>query len=393
MPNILDENGLEIKTATELSDYLKAQFRLIYGADINLDSDSPDGQMIGIFTQVIVDNLELINQVYNSMNPDNAIGVTLDQRVALNGIQRQGGTFSKTNVTVVTSKALTLYGLDQEVNPVYTVSDDEGNEWQLEETYIFSGADTQALSFSSSVSGQVLTSPNTITTPVSIILGVLSVNNPDVQTVIGQDEETDEELRLRRQRSTSIVSQGYLSSLLASLENISGITDAFVLENNTDATDADGIPSHSIWVIVSGSYDDIDVANAIYRKRNAGCGMKGTNEYTITQVDGTPFVVSWDDVEVVEVFIEMTLESLDGVTAPNSTAIAEQLPNLYIPSVYEKLNVNKLSSYVQQIDPNALVTSAGFSLLVSGPFTSTLLPSTKDKQFALTTANIDITVV
>jgi len=305
MPNVLDANGLQTSTREEVVTALETGFKDIYGNDINLDSDSLDGQLINILAQAIVDNYDLINQVLNSVNPDNAIGRALDQRVGLTGIQRQGGTYSRTNISITTNKALTLYGLDQEVEEVFTVSDDEGNEWELLETYVFGSGATTALLFQSSIEGQVLTTPNTITKPVTIILGVETINNPDPQTVIGEDEETDEELRLRRQISTSINAQGYLESLRAMLLNISGITDAFVYENNTDATDIDGVPSHSIWVIVSGNYDQESVAQAIYQKRNAGCGMFGTNIYNVTQVDGTLFPIKWDDVTIVNPWVNI----------------------------------------------------------------------------------------
>jgi hypothetical protein len=52
-------------------------------------------------------------------DPDNAVGVVLDQRVAINGIQRQAGTYTVTPITVVTSQSVNLYGLDQDVQPVY----------------------------------------------------------------------------------------------------------------------------------------------------------------------------------------------------------------------------------------------------------------------------------
>ena len=47
MPNVLNEDGLEVKTKTEIVTALEAGYKTIYGNDINLDSDSPDGQEIG----------------------------------------------------------------------------------------------------------------------------------------------------------------------------------------------------------------------------------------------------------------------------------------------------------------------------------------------------------
>jgi uncharacterized phage protein gp47/JayE len=396
MPNIIDSNGLQTKTRSELVTEISNDLKLIYGNDINLDPDTPDGQFINIFIQSILDGYDLLTQVYNQFDPDLAFGRVLDQRVAINGIQRQAGTRTVTNITVVTSQAVNLYGVDQTVEPVFTVSDDQGNEWQLIETQNVAGAGTYVYSFQSAVPGEVLTTPNTITNAVTVVLGITSVNNPTTYTTLGIDEETDQDLRLRRQRSVSLASQGYLEGLIAALENITGLTDVFVYENRTGTVDADGIPSHSIWVIVGGTASDEDIATAIYRKRNAGCGMKGSENYTITQVDGSKFVVKWDEVETEDLYIAFDAESLDGVNAPNTTKILDDLPGLLPLGVNEQIDVNEIATLVQGIDDNTLVLNCKVSdspITVYNPGDDFLSPSAKNKKFSVVAANIDITVV
>lgn len=60
MPDIIDENGLQVKTFDEILQELKDGLRAIYGNDINLDQNSPDGQMVGIIAQVATDLRELL---------------------------------------------------------------------------------------------------------------------------------------------------------------------------------------------------------------------------------------------------------------------------------------------------------------------------------------------
>ena len=134
MPNIIDANGLQIKTQTELAEEFTEAMQDIYGADINLAPDTPDAQMMMVFIQATLDALDLVSQGYNQFNPDNAIGVILDQRVAINGIQRRAGTFTVTPITITTDRALNLYGLDQSTQEIYAVKDNAGNEFQLQET-------------------------------------------------------------------------------------------------------------------------------------------------------------------------------------------------------------------------------------------------------------------
>ncbi len=361
MPNVIDATGLQTATRAELVAYFTTQYQTIYGADINLGSDTPDGQMMNIFIQAILDVEDLLVQIYNMFDPDNAVGVILDQRVAINGIQRQAGTYTITPITVVVSQSVNLYGLDQSDQPVYTVSDNAGNLWQLKITVLGVIAGTHVYSFQAATPGANLTVPNTITVPVSIVLGVTSVNNPTTYTSLGTNEESDAVLRVRRQQSVSLTSQGYLAGLLAALENINGVTQAFVYENTSGVTDGDGIPGHSIWVIVAGSGANADIANAIYTKRNAGCGMFGGVSYTITQVDGSSFIVYWDIIVPQDIFIFFTATSINGTVAPNIAAIRAGLVTSFVPGVYEEVNVNALATLVQDIDSNCLVTAAGFS--------------------------------
>lgn len=387
MPNTIGPTGLQVATDAEITLQLTTAFELIYGVDINVASDTPDGQIIGIFKQAVLDLQDLLTQIYNGFDPDNATGVVLDQRVAINGIQRQAGTRTITNITLVLDRALSLFGADQSGNPIYTVADNAGNEWQLITTQSPAVAGTYVYAFQAKNPGAVLTTPNTITIPVTIILGVTSINNPTTYTTLGINEESDFELKIRRQKSVSLASQGYLAGLLAALENLNGITAAFVYENTTGVTDGDGIPGHSIWVIVNGAAAPADIARAIYNKRNAGCGMKGTQTFVIIQADGTPFTIRWDYVVPEDLYIRFTATSLDGVNPPNIALIREQLPILFVPGVNEEVNINGLATIVQQIDPNTLVTNAGFSTASTGPFTDTLQPTAKNNQFAVSEDN------
>lgn len=375
MPNILDASGLTTMTRAELVTYFTAQYQAIYGADINLSSDTPDGQMMNIFIQAILDLEDLLTQIYNTFDPDNAVGNVLDQRVAINGIQRQAGTFTVTNITIINTQSVNLYGQDQTAQDIYTVADNAGNKWQLQTTVLGVAAGTHSYAFQALVPGAQLTIPNTINVPVTIVLGVSSVNNPTTYTTLGINEETDAVLKVRRLKSVSLASQGYLAGLLAALENIDGVTAAFVYENKTNSTNVDGVPGHSIWVIVGGSGAAADIANAIYTKRNAGVGMYGSIDYTITQVDGTMFTVSWDDVVAQNLFITFTATSLNGTAPPNIAAITAGLPTLFTPGVNAEVNVNGLATLVQEIDPNTLVTSAGFSLAQTQVFTFSAVPA------------------
>ena len=354
--------GISVPTQAQLLAYYQQQYLAIYGVDLTQqDPSSPDNQWVNIQVQAALDLQDFLIQIYNSFDPDNAIGVVLDQRVAINGIQRQAGTFTITNVTLVLSQSVNLYGLDQTAQPVYTVSDSSGNQWQLMFTQLGLGGGTHILAFQAANPGAVSTVPNTITVPVTIVLGVTSINNPTSYTSLGINEESDAALKIRRQKSIAQPGQGYYAGLLGALENISGVTFAYIEENTTASANADGVPGHSIWVIVGGSPQAAAIANAIYVYRNAGCGMYGSQNYFVTQVDGSSFEVFWDNVSTQALFIVATLTSLDGVHPPNIAAIQTGLVTSFTPAPAQEVNVNGLATLIQDIDPNSLVTLPGFN--------------------------------
>ena len=80
MPDILNENGLQIKTLSELVSEKENALRKIFGEEILLTSNTPDGQLINIDAQAGIDLRERIVDVYNSFDPDRCIGRLQDSR-------------------------------------------------------------------------------------------------------------------------------------------------------------------------------------------------------------------------------------------------------------------------------------------------------------------------
>lgn len=316
MPDILDATGLQIATASEIRTALEDNFKSIYGADINIDQNSPDGQMIGIFVQAGVDIREKLQQVYNSFDPDRAVGVQLDERVTINHISRAGGTFSLVDITIVTSVTVDLQGLDDDFNNVngvgFTVQDNTGTQWILvDSTTLVAG--TAVLSFRAKNIGQVEATINTITNAVTIVLGVTSVNNPSAPTSVGQAEETDTQLRLRRQQSPAISANGYLNGILGQILALEGVTEAAVYENSTGSTDSNGIPAHTIWMIVEGGANS-DIGQVLYNRKSYGCGMKGGVTENITTPSGGTFAAKFDRPTAVDLYLKFNLKRVGDLT-------------------------------------------------------------------------------
>jgi uncharacterized phage protein gp47/JayE len=391
VPNLIDANGVTVRTRDELLQLYQERFKAIYGPQVDISTNSPDGQMIAILVQDSLDMQDFLVNMVNSFNPDAAIGVLLDQRVAINGIQRQAGTFTITPISVTVSTALTLVGLDQDATNPYTVSDNVGNKWLLQTTQNIVGAGTFSFNFRAQNPGQVTTIPNTITVPVTVVIGVTAVNNPTTYSTLGQNEESDATLRIRRQEAVQMPSQGFQVGSQAALGNVPNVTYAKVYENKKDITDADGIPPHCMWAVVGGTGAPAAIANAVYVERTEGCNMRGAQTYNIVQADGTLFTVQWDNVEPETLYIQFVAESIDGINPPKLAQILADLPGVFTPGIGEEVNVTALGTAIQKIDPNCLVSNAGFAFAALGPYFPTLTPSAKNKQFTISSQNIYIT--
>lgn len=311
MTDALTSNGLQVSTNTELVNNLVSAFQEIYGDDISVDQNSPDGQMLNIIGQGQTDIRELLVQLYNSFDPDNCSGRLLDERCAINNVFRKGGTFTTVDITIVTDRTVSLQGLDADFNDVnatgYTIQDNAGNQFILVNSQNLT-AGTHSVLFRAKDVGRVETTIGTITTPVTIVLGVVSVNNPSAPVSLGENQETDTALKIRRRQSVSIGSSGYLNGLLATVLQLNGVTDAALYENYTNVTNSLGIPPHCIWLVVEGG-SAADIANAMYTKKSYGCNMKGEITYTIITPSNQQFVAQWDEPKTQPIYMKFVLQA------------------------------------------------------------------------------------
>lgn len=386
MPNSFDGNGLQVITQNELVDNLTESFQEIYGADINVESNSPDGQIINIFAQALEDFYEQLSNVYASFDPDQAIGAVLDQRCAINGIQRKGGTYTYVTIDVTADRSVTLDGLD-DVAPeqAYTISDNEGNLFVLSATSSINTGTSQLIFRALNV-GNVEVLPNTITTPVTIILGVTSVNNPGGALAQGVNEETDAELRERRKQSVSISNQGYTDGLLAALLNIEDVTSANVYQNRGSSTDADGIPGHSIWVVVRGG-DNAEIGAVMDNKVPGGVGMKGSTSVSVPQSDGSTATYYFDRPTQELLYATIDITPLGGQVI-DTDALKESIVNHFNFGPNQTVDSSSIICYIKSIQDNVAVTCEIST--DESTWGAVATPSTKDKYFYLTTASITI---
>ena len=87
--------------------------------------------------------------------------------------------------------------------------------------------------------------------------------------VLGRDLETDPELRLRREQLIRLSGASTLEAIRSALFATLNVSNAFIFENITDFTDADGLPPHSFEAVVQGGLA-ADVAQTLFDQKPVG---------------------------------------------------------------------------------------------------------------------------
>lgn len=392
MPNLLNANGLTVNTTTEIVANLTAAFQAIYGPDINVGANSPDGQLIGILAQAIQDNLQLLLQVYNSFAVDSAFGVILDQRVALSGIIRNQGTFTEAFVVVTASGALTLPGQDvlltDPTAQVFTVADTAGNQFELQTSFVFSGAGSASLAFSAVNIGQLQTVPNTIQTIITVTPGITGVNNPTTSSDIeGLPEETDPQLKIRQAKSYFLQAVAPADAIRAALLDVPSCADAYVAENDTSGT-VSGVPAHGLWIIVNGGTAQ-NIGTAIYMKKNPGCALKGSQSYAVVRPQGNTATMQWDNALTETLYVQATLYPRIAGQTFDLVADGIALANALIYKLGQSPITGDIAIAMATIEPLAVVGNAQVSIDGS-TWEQIVSPSDFQHYFLLTAARVSL---
>ncbi len=297
---------------------LQDAMRAIFGPNINLDPDTMDGQTLGIFAESTSNLDQLAEDVYHSFNPQSATGVALSRLVQLNGIRRIEGTYSTVTLRCVGSEGtLILAG-----NLVKSTATNATFQTVSDATIPASGQiDVEARS---STNGAILAPAGTLTKIDTPIYGWQTATNL-LDATPGRDEETDEQLRLRRRASTSTPGQAIVDAIYGALTNIPSVLQARVYENDQDTVQpVTGLPPHSIYCIVEGG-TDADILKTIWLKKTAGTTTHGTTSGTVNDSMGNPHTLKFSRPSDVNVYVVVNLHTRSGWPTDGDQRIKDAL--------------------------------------------------------------------
>lgn len=318
----VDATGLHTPDYPTTLAYYTAATQAIFGSDIYLGPDSQDGQYISIFALSAFDCCQVAQAVYNSYSPLTAVGQALSTQVKINGIARDVATYSSVDLYLVGQVGTTI------TNGI--ALDTLNQQWLLPATVIIPLSGDVTVTATAQNAGAVTAAPNTVTTIFTPTLGWQTVNNP-AASVAGAPVETDAELRIRQTLSVAQPALTVFESTVGFVASVPGVTRFQGYENDTNVTDANGIPPHSIAIVAEGG-DSVAIAQAIWDKKTPGTGTYGTTSETIYDIYGIPDVINFFRPTVATIGVQINITPLAGF-ASTTVALIQASVASYINSL------------------------------------------------------------
>lgn len=354
----LTSEGFVPMTAADIRADINARVWATISPTLDLSDRTFEGQLIGIVAYHIALCWELAEASNATFDVDKAVKAALDAICLLTGTFRRSPTESTVTLTLTgdpttlitaghsarvtdgprfdTLEDATLVALTPwAVGTLYAIADRvtaNANVYQCTEAgtsdvsgdgptsidplediidatvhWRFLGAGTAADDAESQASetGELAANAGTITevvTPVGGWNGVVNVLDAEV----GRGDMSDAELRVLRELELAQPGTSPADSIAAALLGVAGVTSATVFVNNTDATNGDGMPPHSVEAMVRGG-DDQDIWDTLLANVAAGIATHGTEVGTSTDSQGTDHTMKFTRADEIEIYVVLTL--------------------------------------------------------------------------------------
>ena len=293
------ERGFHRPTYVELLDAIEYKARELFGSKANLTVRSPLGIFLRIFAWMLNILFSLMEDVYNSRFVDTAVGTSLYNLGKAIGLsllpaQKASGYVEFTGAAgtpiPVGFLVRTVAGLQYAVLAAGRI--DDTGKVTLPVQAVETGADYN-------VAAETV---KEITNPMD---GVSACTNPAAIDG-GRGRETDEEFRDRYYQSVDYAG-GVNADAIAGeiMQNVDAVYSAICYENDTDETDALGLPPHSIEVVAYGGLDE-EVAAAIYRRKAAGIQTYGGKTIAVLSASGQSIDINFSRPTTVPVYLKIT---------------------------------------------------------------------------------------
>lgn len=349
--------GFVPKTLADCKAELESAFRSAFGAGINLNPPSVFATLVGLMAAREADLWALAEGVYEMPNPDAVSGASLDNICAITGTVRRPARrslvsclFTGTAGTVVpirtqarvagagvtfqTQADFTLQAATAWATYTATAGDirtNAGNIYRctvggsstvaptgtgsnivdgatVRWAFVGEGAGYNVATMESVEPGSMVALAGTlaISTPVSGLRGLVNLSD----ATVGENEETDAALRLRRVQEL-VAASSSVEALATAIRAVSGVASVKVFENDTLGT-VNGVPAKAFEAVVytpaQTSALDLQIQQVIWDNKPAGIQAYGTVSGTVTDTMGFTHSVAFSRPTVKTLYVTANIK-------------------------------------------------------------------------------------
>lgn len=272
---IFTNDGPSSPDAAEIRGKMGEVFKGIWGQDIYLASETPQGQFLDSETVIIFDKNNKLVYLSNMWNPETSDGRWQDGICKIYFISRKPA--------IPTQVEVLCTGLAGVVIPRGAlVQDAVGYQYAALDDLLISAAGSATGIFACTTPGPIYCAAGAITGIVTNITGWDLAENI-LAGVTGAYEERRAALEWRRYDSVAKNAHGNLSSIWGALANLDNVISVQIAENTTNKMQTlrgVAVDGHSFFVSIVGGAPQ-DIAWTIYQRKDGGCGYDGNTRTTI----------------------------------------------------------------------------------------------------------------
>lgn len=291
-------SGVVVLDYPQIREAVTKRFKEIYGSDIDLSTGSADGIYVENYCLMINNIAQGLRQMYGNLDVRTASGIWLDILCALTNTHRKTATASTASieVTLLDDNSYTL-----ELNQYLSFVDKNGNEWRYtvrnaNDIITFRPNETMSIIVKATELGPIRAEAGWIDKTLSTEHSFKVEQKKDA--VQGSEQESDSELRARRNETSGSRGASISEGLAGTLIDLDGIDDVRIYDNNVAsiAKDNTSLPKNTVYVILrkkeNVTLTDRLIGSTIYENMTPGIPTVQTaitadsHSYVYSSVEG-----------------------------------------------------------------------------------------------------------
>ena len=317
----LTDEGFIAPRSTDLLDQIREEYEERTGLTIDWAHDTFLGTLTEVIAEVMGRQSEALQAIADSRDPDNATGAQLDALASIVGIDRIDAEFSAVDLTLGGEPGT-------EIPQDSEVEHPDGTLWYTQDDVTLDSAGEAVVEARPDETGPIEAVASTdweINNPVD---GWDTVESTEDATP-GRNQESDPELRLRRQQSLQIIGAGAIGALRSNILELGGVSAAVVIDNDTpDPVTIAGLDltpkSFAVIVYPALTADQSEaLAEEIYRRAPAGIESIGDQSAGVEAGDGFTKTVRWFIAQEIPVGVDVEYTGDSGLEGEIEEAIAD----------------------------------------------------------------------